>query len=243
MLILTGLTNLACFPALYVAYHKRLYFQFYFGLFTFLTSLMYHSLESLELKELYLKVSEWHKLDNIGSIQCFIMLMVYFMDNLDKRGDLYFSKHSSNTDTQLNLIGLFITMIMQANHPWKLENTTTPILIFVGVLCLKLVFVRKSRLNKYYFGRGVSIMTFAVYFFIRGLDDKNDFLRLNHGLWHCCCGLSSFYLWQSIDKDKGDLSIKNIKLSPQPRFELVTVLKKLLKLEFFQSQEVKFTLL
>jgi Protein of unknown function (DUF3522). len=47
MLIITGFTNFACFPSLYVLYKKGLYFQFHVGIFTFLTSLMYHSLESV----------------------------------------------------------------------------------------------------------------------------------------------------------------------------------------------------
>ena len=54
MFILTGITNFVCFPSMYVAYHKHLYLQFYFGIFTFITSFMYHALDSLGIHYLYL---------------------------------------------------------------------------------------------------------------------------------------------------------------------------------------------
>lgn len=237
ILLATGLSNIVMFPALYVAYHKKLMFQTYFGLFTLVTSFMYHSMESIGLESFYLSAVEWHKLDNIGSIQCFIMLMVYFMDNLDVKGNFMISKHNSLSDLQLNLFGLFIVMIMQANHPWELYNTIYPIMFYTVLLMFKVLFIRRSRLNTRYFLKGVFFMVFAVFFFARGLNDDNDVLRLSHGLWHLFGGISSFYLWQSIDKDKPHSAVKNLKLTAQPRFELWPVVKSLLKLQFFTRQD------
>ena len=37
--------------------------------------------------------------------------------------------------------------------------------------------------------------------FVKGLDERQDYLRLWHGLWHCFVGLSGFFSWQSIDND------------------------------------------
>jgi predicted membrane channel-forming protein YqfA (hemolysin III family) len=32
--------------------------------------------------------------------------------------------------------------------------------------------------------RGACFIVVAFFFFARGLDEDNDYLRLNHGLWH-----------------------------------------------------------
>ena len=74
---------------------------------------------------------EKHFPDNIGSISCFQSLFVYWMDNLQFKKNRYYSINNPDIDLQLLMIGFFITMIMQANHPWLLENTYIPILIFV----------------------------------------------------------------------------------------------------------------
>ena len=234
MVLVTGLTNMSCFPGLYLAYHKRLYFQLFFGIFTFITSFMYHSLESLEIPSFYLTRSQWHKLDNIGSIECFIMLTVYLMDTLDRKDNLYVSNMSTDIDLCLNLSGLFITIAMQEEHPWALQNTAFPILLFFTLMIFKIIFIRRPRINFYYLNRGLMLMGLAIYFFINGLDDENDYLRINHGLWHCFASLSSFYMWQCVDKDKSDPVIKALKLKPQVRFDLWRSTKAVAKLEFLE---------
>lgn len=235
MLLVTGITNFACFPALYVVYQKGLIYQFYMGLFTFATSFMYHSLESVDWNSFYIDRGTWHKLDNIGSICCFIMLFIYWMDNLSKKNGSYYSKHVSSTDLQLNMTGLFITMLMQANHPWRLQNTLIPIFLFLALFILKICFIRKPRYNSYYVKRGTGLLLVAVFFFIRGLDEHKDYLRINHGMWHCFVGFSSFYLWQSIDKDRSEEG-KIVKCQYQPRFQFWTVIKKLFMMEFFTDE-------
>lgn len=196
MLIITGITNFACIPALYVVYIKRMYFVLCVGIFTMITSFMYHSMESIELQHFYITTSNWHKLDNIGAIMCFIMLMVYFMDNLQitEEGEVH-STPFCDADLILNMFGLFLTMLMQANHPWKLENTIVPILLYIGLLLYKVFFIRMPRFNGYYATRGIILMAFAVVCFVKGLDDANDYLRIWHGLWHMSTGISSFFLW------------------------------------------------
>ena len=234
MLLITGITNFSCFPALYVLYHKGLYFQFHVGVFTFITSFAYHSLESIQWERFYIDRGTWHKLDNIGSITCFIMLFVYWMDNLQfKRGN-YYSKHVVSADTHLNMIGLFITMIMQANHPWWLENTVIPIIIFFVLFLIKVIFIRRPRFNSYYIIRGACLLLVAIYFFTKGLDENSDYLRINHGMWHCFVGMSSFFLWQCIDKDKiNDSQI--IKFSNQERYNFWVVIGKIVTLKFFAA--------
>ena len=231
MLVITGITNFACFPALYVMYNKRMYFQFYVSLFTFITSFMYHSMESVNCEWLYLDRGTWHKLDNIGSITCFQMLFIYWMDNLqNKKGRLY-SIHNSDSDLQLGLIALFFTMIVQANHPWKLENTYVPILVFVFIFLVLLGLGRRPRFSSYYVKRGLACLAVAVCCFVKGLDDYSDYLRIYHGLWHCFIGFGSFFLWQSIDKDRAD-SREIYKFTKQVRFGFFEVLAKILMFRF-----------
>lgn len=231
MLIITGITNFACFPALYIVYSKRMYYQFYVGLFTFLTSFMYHSLESVEWESLYLDRGTWHKLDNIGSINCFQMLFVYWMDNLHYNKGRYYSSHTPSIDLQLGLISLFFTMIVQANHPWKLENTYVPILVFVIIFLLTVALGRRPRFNSYYVKRGLACLAVAVCCFIKGLDEFSDYLRIYHGLWHCFIGFGSFFLWQSIDKDRPDKR-EVYKYCKQTRFGFFDVLGKLMSFRF-----------
>ena len=231
MLVITGITNFACFPALYIVYNKRMYYQFYIGLFTFLTSFMYHSLESIEWESLYLDRGTWHKLDNIGSINCFQMLFVYWMDNLHYAKGRYYSTHTPSIDLQLGMISLFLTMIVQANHPWKLENTYVPILVLVVVFLVTLALGRRPRFNSYYVKRGLGSLAVAVCCFVKGLDEFSDYLRIYHGLWHCFIGFGSFFLWQSIDRDRPDKR-EIYKFTKQPRFGFLDVLKKILRFRF-----------
>jgi hypothetical protein len=231
MLLITGITNFACFPALYVVYNKRMYFQFYVGLFTFITSFMYHSLESVEWEYLYLDRGTWDKLDNIGSITCFQMLFVYWMDNLHWSKGRYYSTHTPGIDLQIGMISLFFTMIVQANHPWKLENTFIPILLFVLLFLVAVALGRRPRFNSYYLKRGMACLGVAICCFVKGLDEFSDYLRIYHGLWHCFIGFGSFFLWQSIDKDRSDARMV-YKYSKQPRFAFWDVLGKVVTFRF-----------
>jgi hypothetical protein len=43
---------------------------------------------------------------------------------------------------------------------------------------------------------GLNLLIPAIYFFIKGLDDENDYLRINHGMWHLFIGIAFFYLYQ-----------------------------------------------
>lgn len=39
----------------------------------------------------------------------------------------------------------------------------------------------------------IIILVIAGQFFINGLDEKNDYLRFNHGLWHMFAGLAHYW--------------------------------------------------
>ncbi len=69
MAIFTALTNFSCFPGLIMLYRRRMMYQTFIGFFTFLTSFMYHLLESIGCSKFILSEFEWHKL---GSRICII---------------------------------------------------------------------------------------------------------------------------------------------------------------------------
>ncbi|CAG9318624.1 unnamed protein product [Blepharisma stoltei] len=203
MLLITGITNFAFIPTLYLAHVNKHYFPMCIGLFTCFTSFMYHALDSIKWGSFYITSQNWHKLDNIGSIMCFISLIIYWMDNLQVKGkNIYVSRHLCDIDIMLNFGGLFLTMLMQANHPWEIKNTIGPILIFGSICIIKNLFFRSSRFNRKYVIKGSVILTFSVICFIKALDEDNDYLRIYHGLWHCGVSISGFYLWQIVDKDR-----------------------------------------
>ena len=105
-----GLTNCISWPALYVIYKQNILLVFWIGWFTFFTSFMYHMMEAIGINRIYLTVSEWHKLDNIGSIMCFICLTIYLMDN---KGSMPFENSPfCNIDVNLFFAGLTLTLFM-----------------------------------------------------------------------------------------------------------------------------------
>ena len=72
--LVTAITNFATFPILSLLYNRQQDFEFIIGLFTLITSFMYHFCESISSR-VYLSIGEWHRLDNIGSIMCFCMFL------------------------------------------------------------------------------------------------------------------------------------------------------------------------
>ena len=215
MFLATGLSNFWCFPSLYIVYKRKMIFGFMIGIFTFLCSFMYHSMESLEIRTFYLTYSEWHKLDNIGSIMSLIYLLVFLMDNIDYSDGTYISRYETNIDRVLCYLGLFITLLMQTKHPWDLENTLVPLALFLLILVFKVTFVRKPRIIQQNFMTAWGILAFGFVCFYKGLDDEKDYLRIWHGIWHFCGSAALFYFYQSIPKDK---PLKILNFEPGPSY-------------------------
>jgi hypothetical protein len=105
----TGLTNLFALPALYCVYKQRQLLGFWTGVLTFVSSFMYHMMESVGCERFYLTAGDWHRVDNIGSILVFISLSIYLMDN--RSGSKPFDG-ATNTSTDVNLYfaGLILTL-------------------------------------------------------------------------------------------------------------------------------------
>ena len=92
MVLITAITNLSGVPALIVVFKRKNYFPAFMGFFVIITSFIYHFMESIALRTIF-KMDEyqWHKLDNIASITCFILLFVYLMDNRNPELDTILS--------------------------------------------------------------------------------------------------------------------------------------------------------
>lgn len=223
MFVFTGLTNFACVPLLYLCYNRGSLFHLYIGFFTFLTSFMYHSLEALGEPSFYLTASQWHRLDNIGSIMSLVMVVVNFMDNLDKDpAGSYTSPVFARMDQHMLYSALLVTLTMQMKHPWDLENTLVPILGYAAIGVGKILLVRAPRIDVRYVKLGVPYFLVAIYCFAKGLDEHSDYLRIHHGCWHFFSAVGIFYLWQSVDKTKQDKHVHITNFETNHRFGLLT---------------------
>ena len=83
MVVSTGLTNFLILPVLIMFYRRKMFFSVFIGVFTMFTSFMYHFTESIQVESLILNEYEWHRLDNVGAIVCFISLYVFLADLKD----------------------------------------------------------------------------------------------------------------------------------------------------------------
>ena len=187
MLIITGITNFICIPSLIHVYRRKLYFEAFIAILTMVTSFLYHSMDSVDITNLFLSDLQWHRLDNIGSIECFCMLMVYLMDN-----------QNPELDIQLNMAGLFLALICQEKAPWQIIYTIFPIFCYMTCLCITIcVRPRKPKYNKKFLLTGLICFCCAFIGFFKGLNEFTDYLRMWHGSWHMMIGLGSFFMWQA----------------------------------------------
>lgn len=190
MAIFTGISNFAAIPGitLMIIYDRN--YEFFIGMFTAITSLLYHVCESLDY-EFYMEHGKWHALDNIGSICCINSLLISLMNSY---GD-------SNKQLRLNLFSLCFVLVMQAENPWDLFNTIFPIIVFGLIVLYDYYRNGIPKYNTHSIRKGASILIVAIAMFVKGLDDQNDYLRIAHSLWHVTIGINMFYLWQIQEKE------------------------------------------
>ena len=60
MVLITGISNFSCIPSLILLYKKNMIYAFYTGVFTFITSFMYHFTESIGSEKIFMTEYEWH---------------------------------------------------------------------------------------------------------------------------------------------------------------------------------------
>ena len=76
--LITGVSNFMIIPTLWVMKKQGLHLQFNVGCFTTLCSFMYHSIDSFsDDYVILLNETQWHRLDNVGSVLCMTELILY----------------------------------------------------------------------------------------------------------------------------------------------------------------------
>lgn len=195
-------SNLSLLPLLTLAYRRKLLFHFYIGLLTFVASTLYHAQEALKVERILLSTRQWHQLDNIGAVTCWLAVLVHLMDNFDHEGEVYISRALAQADKHILYSGFLLTLLAQIRSPWTIFPTAFPILAISICLLYKVICVRKPRIHRETFKRGLYALAAAAGCFVLGLQETRDSLRVFHSLWHIFASLSIFHLFQSVDKSK-----------------------------------------
>ena len=195
--ILTGsitmFTNISWIPTLLLLYRRRMNYHLFLGILTTVSAIFYHFLESFSIKYFILSKDNWHKLDNIGGISCSVSLIIYLMNNENQEVDAY-----------LNYFNMILILILQEKSYTNIKYTIFPLALFFCIYLGKFLFIiRKLPIyNWKIFKKSVYLLAICIFCFSRGLNRKQDYLRIFHGLWHLFLGINSFYFFQSRIDDK-----------------------------------------
>jgi predicted membrane channel-forming protein YqfA (hemolysin III family) len=185
MAITTALSNVSTIPGLCLMKYQGRIFSYYFSIFGIIVSFMYHLCESLDII-IIIPQLKWHELDNIGALYCLNNLM------------LSFTKSGLNIEEieRKNQISTLLILIIQKRGPWDLTNTIIPIVVCGLYVLYHLMVYGIPTYYKPQMIKGLIFFGIGVIFFIRGLDDLNDYIRIYHTLWHIFIGIAFYYLWQ-----------------------------------------------
>jgi hypothetical protein len=147
---------------------------------------MYHLCDALDIN-IYMEESQWHIIDNIGSGAAFNILIFSFLN-------------VTRVQIQkINFIFFLVIIILQFADPWNIINTVVPI-VLAFLYTLYVNYIKYPRNESIFYNknktlrRGVYVFPFALFFFILGLDEHTDYLRLSHSLWHILICYSAYYL-------------------------------------------------
>ncbi|RQM13326.1 hypothetical protein DD237_003840 [Peronospora effusa] len=201
MLVVTGATNVCMFPAIYSLYHRQFVFEAFIGMFTMVTSFMYHVCDSID-GPLWLTEGQWHRLDNVGSIMSFVMWIIHLMDLRHPVFERY-----------VQYFFLAIVLMFQEKNPWDDRNSVIPIVSSFAMLLISFTYQRRvPKYNLQQFRRGLLLLLCGIGCFVRGLDDDTDPFRFFHGCWHGFVGAAAYYNFKVLP-DRNDKD-------PTPDFEL-----------------------
>jgi len=207
-IFITVFTNLFLIPLVIQMWRVKKYYSSIIAASTMITSMMYHLGDSLHARLFWMNPGQWHRLDTLFTILVFQTTFSYFIACKYVR-----------TREVMNVLSLIVAIFCQEANPWNVLFTIIPIL-FPGVaLLIHKVYVSlshgqnsSSRVEEEMLAReeevvisfsskrimiGCGLTAIALVFFVFGLDEDHDWLRLNHGLWHLFIGLASYYLVSS----------------------------------------------
>ncbi|KAN0011855.1 hypothetical protein ACTFIU_007426 [Dictyostelium citrinum] len=188
-------TNLSVIPVVYHCLKRGSAYEGIIGISCALASMMYHVGEVFE-NTWWFKLSgmtsgQWHRLDNVFTILTFQALCFFLMDI-----------QSQQTIELLRWTFLVMTLYCQERAPWQIEFTIIPIVSALILLIIRHSLRRKipDWIKTKFFLYGFGFFGVAAFFFARGLDDNNDYLRINHGIWHFFIGISFYFIFLSKEK-------------------------------------------
>lgn len=95
---------------------------------------------------------------------------------------------------------LMVAILAQEKDPWNIHYTVGPILGFFGIGVVSNILLGLG-LPRYDYGmmkRGMGFLAVGIFFFVKGLDEETDYLRIHHGLWHAFLGIASYYNFHSL---------------------------------------------
>jgi len=198
-IVLIVITNCAVLPSVFVCWKRKLYFEMIVGLGTGITSIFYHVGEVLEEWNVPhshkwtdctgMTPGNWHRLDNIFAVMTLNSLFFYLADfQSDKRKEF------------VRWATLFWTLWCQERGPWNVMYTVVPIVTAIVVtLFVKVVIERHRPRYNHHALAGSALLIAGFVFFSLGLDDKKDWLRMRHSLWHCFAGLATYFFAHCVD--------------------------------------------
>ncbi|KAJ9455545.1 hypothetical protein DIPPA_04730 [Diplonema papillatum] len=203
LLVVAG-TNAANIPCVWRCYRHRCYYEMWIGIATTLVSFLYHACEVTRQPILGMNDGKWHRLDNVFAILTFVSLMLWLMDNRDPKTDEFF-----------RWFFVVLTTWAQEKAPWVLAYTVVPVLLSVFICLAKFVVVDRqppsylrAPAERRKFLTATATLAVSMYFFVKGLDDTNDYLRINHGLWHLFSGLAFFQYFSLDVSGKGQVKVE-----------------------------------
>ncbi|CAE8637896.1 unnamed protein product, partial [Polarella glacialis] len=189
----TGATNLAMLPACYLSSKHGFQYEAVIGLFTVFTSSAYHVCESLDVNLLGFNEGRWHHMDNIFAIASLMGQIINFAQAPPK---------SALREIQTTC-SVSLCIILQLMSPWDVNYTIIPLVAAFVWMILVLLFQRRlPRLDYSAFRIFLLFIAGAALCFVKGLDERKDWLRLWHGGWHLCIGAVCYFSVKSVNPRK-----------------------------------------
>ena len=190
MTLIAVATNLAGLPlALKTIAHPTLHFHGHVFLMSVISSGLYHLCEIYEFV-IFLDELQWHRLDNIFAITSFQLMILHVMGAVTPR------------DHSLKWSTLLLSIVIQEPDPWNVAYTVAPCIWAVVLGAAIRVYHWKERQVSYDRRRmatGLLWLIAGLVFFVVGLDDPNDYLRMSHGMWHVCASLFGYYCIDAVE--------------------------------------------